>query len=421
VRLPRPLLAALLTFLVVCQPAAASDTVTLAADASRTGEIALLSAGPEGTRVEFFERVAADKRVPLGTATVGPTGLVVLARAARWRCDRVVRNFAARGTTPAGEVSRLRYSLRTPSCRNRLSIHAPRKIALGAAVGLRVRDTWRLGGVRARVCASRAGGKAICRPVSIARGAGVAERSVRPGRRGVWRFEVRLGRHRSAVRVGVGVAGPPRRTRPLVLATGDSTIQGIDGNLADRLPPRVRVVPDFYPASGITRPVTAEWPYWPDRARRQALERLPRLTVVSIGAVDGHPMTVAGIVRVECCGEVWVEEYARRVREMMVAYARGGSGRVLWLTLPRPRTDALARVTAAVNASVRQAAAGYPHARVVSLDRVFTPGWSYRDHMRAGAGRVRVRESDGIHLTAPGTRLAARKVAAAARNWPGTL
>jgi hypothetical protein len=143
--------------------------------------------------------------------------------------------------------------------------------------------------------------------------------------------------------------------------------------------------------------------------------------VISIGAVDGHPMTVAGVGRVECCGHLWVEEYARRVREMMVAYGRNGSGRVLWLTLPRPRTDALARVTAAVNASVRHAAVGNPHARVVALDEVFTPGWRYREHMRIGTKRVRVRESDGIHLTAPATRLAARKVAAAARGWPGTL
>ena len=40
---------------------------------------------------------------------------------------------------------------------------------------------------------------------------------------------------------------------------------------------------------------------------------------------------------VECCGEPWIAEYVRRIREMIKTYRREREGRVLWLTLPLPR------------------------------------------------------------------------------------
>jgi hypothetical protein len=416
----RPIVAALLALLASAPGAGAMELPKLAADASRTGHITLASAGPAGSRAEFFERVG-DRAVALGAATVGSNGFALLPDAATWRCDRVLRHFRMRGEAPDGAVYRGRYSLRTPSCRNRLAIEAPPRVKAGAPVPLTVTDSWGLGGVRARLCAAGAGARGTCEPLAFARGTAVAERAMRPARRGVWRFVVRLAGHRRAVRVGVGVAAPPRTERPMVLATGDSTIQGIDGELADRLPRRAQVRRDFYPATGISRPASPESPYWPDVARRQAFAGLPRLTVISIGAADGFDMAVPGGEGVACCGDAWIAEYARRVREMTAAYSRGGEARVLWLTLPRPRDGDAARVAAAVNAAVRSAASGDAQVRVVELDRTFTPGWRFRARMRVDGRRVRVRERDGVHLTARGTALAARIVAAAVRRWPATL
>ncbi len=56
-----------------------------------------------------------------------------------------------------------------------------------------------------------------------------------------------------------------------------------------------------------------------------------------LGANDGFPMSTPSGATADCCGSAWVKEYARRARQMMGSYARGGRGRVYWLLLPAAR------------------------------------------------------------------------------------
>ena len=166
----------------------------------------------------------------------------------------------------------------------------------------------------------------------------------------------------------------------------------------------VRVTSDPRISTGISKPSLLDWPA---HARRQAARVRPDVTVVLLGANDGFPFGAAA----PCCGAPWVAEYARRAAAMMRTYARGGRGRVLWLALPAPRGSFFRRTFPAVNAALRRAARGAPAAaRLVRLDRYFTPGGRYRDAMTIGGRSVRVRQRDGVHLTAAGAAAAARIV-----------
>jgi hypothetical protein len=100
---------------------------------------------------------------------------------------------------------------------------------------------------------------------------------------------------------------------------------------------------------------------------------------------------------------------------MMVTYGRAGKADVFWLSIPAPRSPDRQALQKLVNAAVAKAAEGLPRVRIVRLDQVFTPGGVYRDSMTYGGRRVRVRESDGIHLSLPGAKIAAAKVIAALR------
>ena len=91
---------------------------------------------------------------------------------------------------------------------------------------------------------------------------------------------------------------------------------------------------------------------------------------------------------------------------MMRTYARGGRGAVAWLTEPFQRDPARHAFTEAVNAAVVQAATGLERVRVVDLAAVLTPGGVYRSSMLVDGRRVRVRTSDGIHLTSGGAKVA---------------
>jgi hypothetical protein len=194
-----------------------------------------------------------------------------------------------------------------------------------------------------------------------------------------------------------------------VLATGDSMIQLVDTELRKRVErPGVRVESDARVSTGISKPRLLDWRRL---ARDQARRLRPRATVMFVGANDGFNMrTRRGEVAI-CCGEAWVAEYARRARRMMRAYARHGRGYVYWLLLPQAREGFFQHSFPAVNAGLRRAARALPRrVRIVHLNRVFTPGGRYREFMRRGGRRVRVRQRDGVHLSVEGAAIAASMV-----------
>ncbi|MFP5379796.1 MAG: hypothetical protein ACLGHP_08640, partial [Vicinamibacteria bacterium] len=387
--------------------ARAAPATMPAADATTPGVIGLHFFGAANRPVTFYERVG-DRLVALGTRT-SPTDETVMEEAVRWRCDRLVRSFSASATLADGRTAVGAYSVRTGSCASRLELSVPRRVERGAVARVAVVDRWGNGHVRPEVCVRPPEGRRSCETVRVPRAASVATYRFRPARSGRWRVTLRFrGRElRRVVAVGRGVeaSAPP----PIVLATGDSTMQGLDTFLADELGSAVRVRSDVRPGTGIAKP---DGP-WATLARTQTRRLHQAATVVSLGIVDRFALTTGAGARLECCGPEWRAEYTARLAAMMRTYRRGGHGRVLWLTLPLPRGPR--DLADAVNGSVLTAAGSVPGIEVLRMDEVFTPD-GFRETMPYRGRVVDVREEDGVHLNITGQVIAARIVAAALRR-----
>ena len=182
-------------------------------------------------------------------------------------------------------------------------------------------------------------------------------------------------------------------------------MQGVESFLADELGDDATVISDVHPGLAISN----HNPLLPIALQQVARVR-PRSTVVSVGAVEGYAMRGT-----DCCDEAWMTEYARRVREVMVAYRQRGRGHVFWLTIPGPSDPRRVPIVAAVNRAIVLAAGQLAGVRVLRMDLLFTPD-GYRESMRYRGRNVRVREGDGIHLNVAGTAIAARAVAQALRE-----
>lgn len=378
-----------------------------AADATQAGVISLHFFGAPKTPVTFYERVG-DRLVKLGSRT-SASDETIMREAVTWRCDRRVRRFTASAPLPGGRLAVGEYSVRTSSCATRMELVVPRRLKPGALGRISVVDRWGNGAVTARLCIAPPRGERTCQSVRLRRAVSAATRRFRPQTAGRWRVELRFRGHRVrrtvAVGAGVGATAPP----PVVLATGDSTMQGIDTFLADELGSGAKVVSDVRPSTGITKPFGP----WGTLARRQTRRARQAATVVSLGILDRFPLAISGGTSYECCGPGWIAEYTRRVRAMMTSYRRGGRARVLWLTLPIPKGPREA--ADAVNVSVVRAAGGVAGVEVLRMDQFFTPT-GFRDTMPYRGRVVDVREEDGIHLNITGQVIAARIVATALRR-----
>jgi hypothetical protein len=391
-------------------PAAAQSQVPLAlVDASRPGLIDAALFGPVGSEVRLGELVDG-RIVPLTSAVIPPEGNVFLQSVSVWRCDRQIRRLVPSVTAPEGELQGPTYVLRTPSCRGRFDFAVPDYIRPGRRGRATLRDTWRIGDVDAKLCIAPPGRRASCRDFALAAGEPRASLSFRPRRLGIWRLELRTSGLKLERSVYVAPRDRFRRRKredlPVVLITGNSLMQTLDSLVIDKLGERAEAVSDVRIATGLTVRGTESLV----RARREARRRKPDATVVFYGGPDGFDLPTAGGETVSCCGEDWIDAYARRAREVMLAYGREGEGSVLWLTMPAPRREDHRQIAFAANQGARRAAELVANVRIVALDRIFTPGFRYREFMRRGGRRVRVRGGDGVHLTLPGARIAASVV-----------
>jgi hypothetical protein len=368
--------------------------------------IHLWAAGPPGATVDVAEEVDAGFE-PIATAVLGPFGFADLHRAALWRCDRRSRRFVA--AVRGDAFARATFAVRTPSCRDRLSLTLPRHVLPGRRIRARVSDEWGIGGVTAQLCARPPGRRARCISRALSEQSTSTTLSFEARRRGRWRIDLRAPRQHLTRRVDVSRSFSFRLDDlrlARVLLTGDSMMQTLDSALSDRLRGRAQIRSDVRVAMGISKPGFD----WVAEARSQAASVRPDATVVFVGGNDGFDMTTPYGARVACCDEAWIGEYARRVAEMMRAYSRAGAGRILWLTLPAPRDPERKLAMVAVNEAVRGAARGGTGVILLELDQIFTPGFAYRDFMRVKGRLMRVRAVDGVHLSVPGSAFAASLV-----------
>jgi hypothetical protein len=390
----------------------APDDNHLVADATHPGVIDLAFYNANGARVVFFECLRGGVRRLAARRSADPAGPTLLEDATTWSCNRRTRRFAGAAIQADGTVAFGAYSVHTVSCASRFELHAPRRVKPGAKATVRVVDRWGIGGIRPQLCIAPAPDRPRCRTLAFPRAVTVASRRFRATTRGRWRVELRVRRYRVRTSVAVGGVRSARPApAPTLLATGDSTMQGIDSFLADELGDAASVHSDVRPGTGVSR-----GNYWLWHAASQTKRLRQRVTVMSVGAAtDAVAMPTPAGALVACCDEEWVREYSRRVRIMMQTYLRGGRARVIWLTPPEPRYPPRAAITHAVDAAVVRAAEGLAGVKVLRIDLMFSPD-GYRDVIRYRGRDVRVRESDGVHLNVPGTAIAARAVARAIRE-----
>ncbi len=403
-----------LALTAVPQPAAAAtaaETQALLGVNVARGHVDVAMIAPTHSEVTFFEEIAG-ARTEVGKARAMPPaaggrdGLAAIP-ALPWTCDRAVRRFVGEARTPDGRLIEAANEARTPDCRDRISIHAPTRVAAGADVPITLKDRWQIGDLNVRLCVARTGASRRCSRVTFKPGEKTLSLT-RDGGRGVGVLDIDLvvaGTHRHH-KVGIGRAAPAA-PRPVALVTGDSMMQGIDAILGEKLKKRYRVIGQTRPGTGISKELGKKWT---TVAREQASKQKPAVTIVLLGGNDGFKMTTATGQEVACCGEPWRLEYLERLKAMASAYLRGGRGTLVWSLLPPPRRADLAEQMAAVNDAIRRMAAAMPQVRLVALDTLFGP--AYRDEID---GR-KVRDPDGLHFSLAGQRMAAQAIVDALRK-----
>ena len=176
-------------------------------------------------------------------------------------------------------------------------------------------------------------------------------------------------------------------------------IYPIDEQLTIGTPAGMRVVTDRHDGTGLTTSTVN----WRRLSERQAATIRPDVTVISLGGRDGGISLPDSENRlVPCCGTAWLELYAARVRPLIHAYLRGGSGRVYWLLLPAPRETLRAPLFEAVNNTIRLLSGEFPGAlRLIPTDAVISPG-GYRSTITYDGVALHPRAPDGIHLSHQG-------------------
>ncbi len=375
----------------------------MTAATNQTGWVALHLAGTPGATVTVTETTAAGP-VAVLSVVLPAGGVVDLPHAAPWRCDTATPSFTAVFTNPDGTVQPAATSVHTPSCAGRLTVALrPLRPRARRPVTVRVTDRWQQGAVQATVCASEPDRRARqCAPVTLPAGQVRGSVTLRPKRPG--RHPLTVTAFGATITRALIVRRASSRLR--VLATGDSMIQIIDGDLKRRLARRgpISVRSDAHISTGISKPFMFNWPA---HARASARELHPDLTVMFLGANDGFPMGTPSGAKVPCCDQAWVREYARRARGMMRSYGRRGAGTVYWLLLPTPRSQRFRAVFGPVNQALRAAAQSFPGAvRVVDLGATFTPHDRFRARMRWHGKLRTVRQADGVHLSVAGASIA---------------
>ncbi len=354
---------------------------TLDAAATEPGWIALSATGTPGATVKVAEHGATVAHFTLTTAAGGRR------HGAPWSCTRTTRAFTATETLADGTTQTADATVTTPACNAGVTVSTwPRPPRVGRPFQVTVTSTRAADRRRVVACALR-GPTRLCHAAPLAQGS-AALTLVLP-RPGIWRLHV--------TGPGIGSIQPVNAAhRPLtVLATGDSEIQVLDDQLASALSGRARVIGEAHISTGLSK---LGFFNWLARAKTQAQTIHPDVTVMSIGANDGFPIGGA-----QCCGPAWVDGYAARARQMIASYLRHGAGRVYWFLLPTPRKADFVPVYQAVDAGFIKAAAAFPgRAHVVDIRPIFSPGGHYRQFV----GSVNARESDGIHLSAAGDKIA---------------
>jgi hypothetical protein len=189
-----------------------------------------------------------------------------------------------------------------------------------------------------------------------------------------------------------------------VLVAGDSMAEPLGYELADHAAEDrlISVDVDFKISSGLVRPDYYDW--WARLALLMRNAGAARTVVWFSGGNDNQVLqTQEGIAAIGT--SEWQAEYARRAGALMDTVLLSGASMV-WVTLPPIRDRDHAVAAGQMNAAAAAEAAKRSGVHILDLQTMFDgPGGVFAPYLPGPDGRtVRVRQSDGVHLTTEGTR-----------------
>ena len=231
------------------------------------------------------------------------------------------------------------------------------------------------------------------------------------------------GTHHDVGDLAVGRAKPiwPREVtaaRPLRLYLGGDSMAGQFGRpfaaLAKETSP-IKARVDYHVSSGLSRP---DYFDWPQRLIDMLVKTKAEAVVFLVGGNDAQDVKWKGKV-LDVDSGAWLDLYRLRVAEAMKIATAGGR-RLYWVGQPIMRDATYGARMARLNRVYEQTAATHEGVTYIdSWDLFADERGRYAAYLKdAGGERVRMRQTDGIHLTRAGAdRLAARVLEVVRGDW----
>jgi len=158
-------------------------------------------------------------------------------------------------------------------------------------------------------------------------------------------------------------------------------------------------------SSGLARP---DFHDWEAEMERLARRHRPDLLYIMLGANDHKPMPKApGSLRF--ASNAWNREYAKRVQRLLnIARSHNSDVAIRWVGVPVMQDPALDRGVQHINKLIAVQVGRNENCRFIDTrDVLADASGRYMAYADTGSGRVKLRASDGVHLTAAGAAMLA--------------
>ena len=203
---------------------------------------------------------------------------------------------------------------------------------------------------------------------------------------------------------GPEVSTGPSSSNPLKLwILGDSMVQFFGETLVAYAESSEVIEAESEPvlSSGLVRP---DFYDWPTRVTEIMLEEDPDVVVMMFGGNDGQSMFVPPAAWYTTFSNEWIEEYSRRVGEIMDLVSKDSNRLVMWVPQPPMKSEAFNEKMKQLNLIYEAEALKREQVYFVKIAELFSDkNGEYSKYLTSGDGQtVDARLSDGVHLSSFG-------------------
>jgi lysophospholipase L1-like esterase len=196
----------------------------------------------------------------------------------------------------------------------------------------------------------------------------------------------------------------PGKPRVVALAGDSMMAVGLSATLMRQAAgnKNLRIVKVFRSGTGLARPEVFDWM---DEYPAMLGAEKPDVVIVAIGANDGQGFVVDGKV-LPYGSEGWLQVYQERLANFLAMVEAGGA-RVVWVGLPPMRVPVYEQKTATINRIAYTVVSQSPQAVWMNLAAYVGDGaGKFQEFVTLANGRsIRIRSTDGIHLSDEGADL----------------